>query len=108
MPMTTFDERERAFEHKFQHDQDLMFRIRARRDKLAGQWAAGLLGLTGADAEAYTRQILDTDIATAGPHHIRTRLIDDFRTKGIDISEHRVDKELETLLDTAHQQVMAE
>lgn len=108
MPMTTFDERERAFENKFQHDQDLMFRIRARRDKLAGQWAAGLLGLTGADADAYARQILDADIGTAGPHHIRTRLIDDFRAKGVDISDHRVDKELEDILETAHKQVTAE
>ena len=75
--MTTFDERERAFENKFQHDQDLLFRIRARRDKLAGLWAADLIGLKGAEADAYARQILDADFGTAGPHDIRNRLIAD-------------------------------
>lgn len=108
MPMTTFDERERAFENKFQHDQDLLFRIRARRDKLAGLWAAGLLGLTGADADAYARQIIDTDIGTAGPHDIRTRLAADLHAKGVDISDHRVEKEMAELLDTARQQVAVE
>ena len=54
--MTTFDDREKAFENKFQHDADLLFRIRARRDRLAGEWAADLMGLSGAEAEAYARQ----------------------------------------------------
>ncbi len=106
--MTTFDERERAFENKFQHDQDLLFRIRARRDKLAGLWAAGLLGLSGADADAYARQIVNSDFAATGPHDIRARLTDDLRAKQVDISDHRVDKEMERLLEVARQQVMTE
>lgn len=106
--MTTFDERERAFENKFQHDQDLLFRIRARRDRLAGLWAAGLLGLSGADADAYARQILDADIGTAGQHDIRDRLAGDLHAKGVDISDHRVEKELAALLDVARQQVVQE
>lgn len=106
--MTTFDDREKAFENKFQHDQDLLFRIRTRRDKLAGLWAADLQGLRGAEAEAYARQIVDTDIATPGPHDIRDRLLADLQAKGIDVSEHRVEKELSHLLDLARQQVTAE
>ncbi|WP_448202589.1 DUF1476 domain-containing protein [Azospirillum sp. sgz302134] len=106
--MTTFDERERAFENKFQHDQDLLFRIRARRDRLAGLWAANLLGLAGAEADAYVRHIIDTDIGSAGPHDIRERLSSDLHAKGIDISDHRVERELERLLDVARQQVHAE
>ena len=106
--MTTFDERERAFENKFQHDQDLMFRIRARRDKLAGLWAADLMGLRGADADAYAKQVVATDFGTAGPHDIRTRLCEDLHGKGIDISDHRVDRELERLLAVAHDQVVKE
>mgnify|MGYP001335274706 CR=1 FL=1 len=106
--MTTFDERERAFENKFQHDQDLLFRIRARRDRLAGLWAASLLGLTGVEADAYVRQIIETDFGTAGPHDIRDRLAADLHAKGIDISDHRVEKELVHLLDVARQQVHAE
>ncbi|MGQ9365291.1 DUF1476 domain-containing protein [Azospirillum sp. ST 5-10] len=106
--MTTFDEREKAFENKYQHDQELLFRIRARRDKLAGLWAASLLGLSGADADAYARQIVEADFGTAGPHDIRDRLLDDLRTRGVDISEHRVEKEMDALLATARQQVQTE
>ncbi|WP_431862259.1 DUF1476 domain-containing protein [Azospirillum sp.] len=106
--MTTFDEREQAFENKFQHDQDLLFRIRARRDRLAGLWAADLMGLHGADADAYARQMVEVDFSTSGPHEIRTRIADDLRAKGIDISDHRVEKELERLLSLAHDQVVRE
>lgn len=106
--MTTFDERERAFENLFQHDQELLFRIRARRDKLAGLWAADLLGLSGGEADAYARQVVDTDFGTAGPHDIRTKLLADLQGKGVDISEHRVEKELDHLLVVARQQVVTE
>ncbi|HYG87667.1 MAG TPA: DUF1476 domain-containing protein [Azospirillum sp.] len=106
--MTTFDDREKAFEGKFQHDQDLLFRIRARRGRLAGLWAANLMGLRDAEAEAYARQLVESDIATSGPHEIRTRLLGDLHGKGIDISEHRVEKELEHLFQVAHSQVVRE
>lgn len=103
--MTTFDERERAFENQYQHDQDLLFRIRARRDKLAGLWAADLLGLKGADADAYARQIVESDFGTVGPHDIHERLAKDLHAQGVDISDHRVDKELIHLLEVAAKQV---
>ncbi len=106
--MTTFDDREKAFENKFRHDEDLLFRIRARRDRLAGHWAAGLMGLNGADADAYARQIVDVDIGTPGVHDIRDRLTADLHAKGVDISEHRVEKEMLHLLDLARQQVTTE
>ena len=51
--MTTFDDRERAYETKFAHDADLRFRAEARRNRLLGEWAAGLLGKTGDDARTY-------------------------------------------------------
>ncbi len=106
--MTTFDDRERAFENQFQHDQDLLFRIRARRNKLAGLWAADLMGLTGANADAYARQTVEADFGAAGPHEIRTKLLGDLHGKGIDISEHRIEKELERLFQIAHDQVVKE
>lgn len=106
--MTTFDDREKAFENKFQHDEDLLFRIRMRRDKLAGLWAAGLMGLSGPDADAYARQIVDTDIGTPGPHDIRDRLSADLHAKGVDISDHRVEKEMAHLLELARKQITAE
>ena len=103
--MTTFDDREKAFENKFQHDADLLFRIRARRDRLAGEWAADLMGLSGAEAAAYARQIVDTDIATAGPHDIRDKLCADLNARGVDISEHRVEKQMAHFLDIAREHV---
>jgi hypothetical protein len=106
--MTTFDDRERAFENQFQHDLDLLFRIRARRDRLAGLWAADLMGLTGSEADAYAKQTVETDFGTAGPHELRTRLLGDLQGKGIDISEHRIEKELQHLLQVAHDQVVSE
>lgn len=105
--MTTFDDRERAFENKFQHDQDLLFRIRARRDRLAGLWAADLMGLHGGEADAYARELVETDFG-AGPQDLRTRLVGDLQGKGIDVSAHRVEKELENLLRIAHDQVVRE
>lgn len=104
--MTTFDERERAFENKFQHDEELLFRIRAKRDKLVGLWAAELLGLKEADADAYARQIIDHDIETKGPHDIRDRIVADLKAAQVDISEHRVEKEMDHFLNLAREKVM--
>ena len=64
--MTTFDEREKSFEKKFELDQELQFKVKARRNKLLGLWAAGLLGKTGADAEAYAKEVVAADFEEAG------------------------------------------
>ncbi|CAO3423349.1 DUF1476 domain-containing protein [Azospirillum doebereinerae] len=106
--MTTFDDREKAFEDKFRHDEDVLFRVRMRRDTLAGLWAAGLMGLNTAEAQVYARQIVEVDIGTPGPHDIRDRLAADLHAKGVDISDHRVEREMGHLLTLARQQVNAE
>jgi hypothetical protein len=64
--MTTFDDREHAFEAKFAHDADMQFRAEARRNKLVGLWAAALLGKTGDDAAAYAMSVVSADFAEAG------------------------------------------
>lgn len=106
--MTTFDEREQAFENKFKHDQELLFRIYARRARLAGLWAAELLGLTGDDATAYGKQIVAVDFEEPGHKDIVRKLLADFQAKGVDVSEHRIEKELDSLLETARQQLQSE
>ena len=103
--MTTFDEREKAFENKFQHDQELLFRVRARHGKLAGLWAAGLMGLSGDEAAAYALAIVDSEFGAAGTTGLRDRLVADLMAKGVDVSAHRVDKELNQLLTTAREQI---
>jgi hypothetical protein len=64
--MTTFDDREHAFEAKFAHDAEMKFRAEARRDKLVGLWAAGLLGKSDDEALAYAMSIVSADVAEAG------------------------------------------
>ena len=75
--MTTFDDREHAFEAKFAHDADMQFRAEARRDKLVGIWAAGLLGKSGAEAEAYALTVVRADIAHAGTDDVVAKLAAD-------------------------------
>lgn len=64
--MSTFKDRERGFENKFAHDEEMQFRAVARANKLLGLWAAGLLGKTGADAEAYALEVIKADFEEAG------------------------------------------
>ena len=65
--MTTFDKREDAFEKKFAHDAELRFKAEARRNRMLGTWAAGLLGKRGADADAYVRSVIEADFEQAHP-----------------------------------------
>jgi hypothetical protein len=64
--MKVFDERERGFENKFAHDAELVFRIYARRNRLLGEWAADLLGKTGAERDAYAREVVLSDLKGFG------------------------------------------
>ncbi len=99
--MTTFDEREQAFENKFKHDQELLFRIRARRAKLLGLWAADLLGLKGAEAQAYAMQAVDTDLEHVGSTELIDKIHRDLEQRGLDYSRHRVEREANELLENA-------
>lgn len=106
--MTTFDDREKAFEDKYKKDQELAFRIHARRAKLIGLWAANLMGLTGQDAEAYARQVVETDFQEPGHKDIVRKLLKDFARKGVEMSDHRIEKELEAQFDIARQQILTQ
>lgn len=64
--MTTFDDRETAFENKFAHDAEMNFKAEARRNKLLGLWAADLLGKSGDDVDAYVREVIASDFEEAG------------------------------------------
>ena len=64
--MTTFDDREHAFEAKFAHDEEMKFKAEARRNKLLGLWAAGLMGKTEAEAAEYAREVIKADFEEAG------------------------------------------
>lgn len=93
--MTTFDDRERAFEAKFARDEENAFRITARRNRLAAQWAADLLKLTPAEADAYAKAVVQADFEEAGDEDVIRKLVGDMTSAGIEIDEPGVRAALE-------------
>ena len=79
--MTTFDDREHAFEAKFAHDAEMVFRAEARRNKLVGLWAAELLGKTGSDADAYAIEVVKSDFEEAGHEDVVRKVAYDLEGK---------------------------
>ena len=103
-----FDDREKAFEAKFAHDEELRFKIVNRRNKLVGLWAAGEMGLTGAAAEAYAKQVVIADLAEAGDEDVVRKVQADFTAKGIARSDHLIRLKIAECLEAATDQVMHE
>ncbi|HZP20293.1 MAG TPA: DUF1476 domain-containing protein [Bauldia sp.] len=103
--MTTFDKRKDAFESKFAHDAELQFKAESRRNKLLGLWAAGLLGKTGAEAEAYAREVIAADFEKAGEEDVFLKIRRDFDAKGVQQSDHQIRRTMADLMQTAIAQV---
>lgn len=106
--MTTFDQREKAFEKKFEHDQELQFKANARRNKMLGLWAAGLMGKTGADAEAYAKEVVVADMEKPGHHDVVEKLVRDLAAAGKPTEDHTIRKQSERLMVEAKAQIMKE
>jgi hypothetical protein len=106
--MTTFDEREKAFEKKFEHDQDLQFKTTARKNKLLGLWAAGLMGKSGADAEAYAKEIVVAAVDKRGDREVIEKLAKDLAAAGKPTEEHTIRRQSERLMVEAKEQIMKE
>ena len=106
--MTTFDERESAFEKKFEHDQELQFKVTARKNKLLGLWAAGLMGKSGADAEAYAKDVVMADFEKPGDDDVVGKLVKDLAAAGKPTEDHTIRKQGERLMAEAKKQIMAE
>jgi hypothetical protein len=103
--MTTFDKREEGFEKKFAHDEELQFKAMARRNKLLGLWAAGLLGKSGADAEAYAKEVVVADFEEAGDADVLHKVAKDLAAKGV--TEQQIRAQMNELLTTAVKQIQA-
>jgi hypothetical protein len=99
--MSTFDKREENFEAKFAHDEELRFKAHARRNKLAGQWAAEKLGLAGAEAEAYASNIVTIDLDKPDSDRVFSQIRKDFDAKGVAQSDHQIRRTLEECLEKA-------
>lgn len=105
--MTTFDKREDAFEKQFAHDEELKFKAEARRNKLLGLWAAEKLGKSGADADAYAKEVVAADFEEAGDADVLRKVLGDLSSKGAAVTEAEVRAKMSELLATAVAQIKA-
>ena len=106
--MSGMDDREKGLEGKYAHDQEIEFKAMARRNKLLGLWAAGLMGIEGDDAAAYAKTVVIADFEEAGDDDVFRKVRGDLDAKKIDLSDHLLRKEMDDLLITAREQVMTE
>lgn len=106
--MTTFEDREKGFERKFAHDEELKFKATARRNKLLGLWAAEQLGLSGDEAQAYAKDVVKADLAEPGEEDVFRKLRADFDAKGIAQSDHQIRRMMGDLMAEAVHQLETE
>jgi hypothetical protein len=104
--MTTFNDRERAFETKFAHDEEIRFKIIARRNRLLGQWAARQMGLSEAEADSYARDVVRSDFEEAGDHDVVRKVLGDLTAAGIECDEAKVVEALRNKEIEARRQII--
>ncbi len=88
--MTTFDERQRSAEARYAREQEFAFKAQTRAAKLLGLWAAEQLGLSGAEAESYARDVVRADFTEAGIEDVVRKVKADFDVKGVDVTDHAI------------------
>ncbi len=106
--MTDFKDRERAEEAKYAMDEDTAFRVAARRNRLLGEWAAGLMSLTPEETEAYKKAVVQADFEEAGDEDVIRKLLGDLTQADCDVDEATVRAKLEELAVEARRQYMSE
>ena len=104
--MTTFDDRERAFETKFAHDEEMKFRITARRNRLLGEWAARQMGLSDAESDSYAKDVVRSDFEEAGDHDVVRKVLGDLTAAGIECDEATIQQALRNKEIDARRQII--
>jgi len=104
--MTTFDDRERAFETKYARDEEMQFRIIARRNRLLGEWAARLMGLSDAEAESYAKDVIRADFEEAGDEDVIRKVLGDLTSAGVDADEAKIRETLDHKSVEARRQII--
>ena len=104
--MTDFNDRERGEEAKFAHDEDMAFRIAARRNRLLGQWAAAKMGLTAEETDAYAKEVVQAEFEEAGDEDVIRKVLGDLTSAGCEIDEAGVRAALEDRNIEARRQLM--
>lgn len=104
--MTTFDDRERAFETKFARDEEMAFRVTARRNRLLGQWAAAKMNLTPEETDAYAKAVVQADFEESGDGDVIRKLLGDLTAAGVEVDDDVVRKAVEDMSVEARRQLM--
>ncbi|TGX50270.1 DUF1476 domain-containing protein [Sphingomonas gei] len=104
--MTTFDDRERGFEAKFAHDEDIAFRIAARRNRLLGQWAAAKMKLTPEETDAYAKAVVQADFEEAGDEDVIRKLLGDLLAAGVEVDDATIRSAIQEQTIEARRQLM--
>ena len=104
--MTTFDDRKDAFETKFARDEEMAFRVTARRNRLVGAWAAAKMGLTPEEADAYAKAVVQADFEEAGDEDVVRKLVGDLTAAGVDVDGATVRRALDEQMVEARRQLM--
>ncbi len=103
--MAGFDDRQKGFESKFAHDQELQFKAMARRNKLLGLWAAEKMGISGDAAAEYAKEVVKADFEEPGDEDVFRKVRGDFDAKSIDQSDHQIRRTMEELMGEAVRQI---
>ena len=106
--MTDFNDREKAAEAKFAHDEEMHFRVHARRNRLLGQWAAEQMGLSAVEGEAYAKSVVQADFEESGDEDVVRKLLGDLTSAGVELSESDVRTALEAKSVEAKRALMGE
>jgi len=104
--MSQFSDRERAFETKFARDEDMQFRIMARRNRLLGEWAARLMGLTDEEGESYAKDVIRSDFEEAGEQDVIRKVLGDLTAAGVECDEDKVVEALRNKEIEARRQII--
>src|SRR5579885_2606351 len=103
--MTNFEDREKGFENKFAHDEELRFKATARRNKLLGHWAAGKLGIDGPAADAYAKEVVLADFEQEGEEDVFQKVRRDFDAKKVALGDQDIRKAMIDLMGQAIEQI---
>lgn len=104
--MTTFDNREKGFEAKFAHDEEMVFRVTARRNKLTGLWAAAKMGLTPEETDSYAKSVVQADFEEVGDEDVVRKLMGDLTSAGVETNDEEIRKALSDFTVEARRQLM--
>ena len=104
--MADFKDREKGFENKFAHDQEMMFRITARRNRLVGEWAAGLMGLTAEETDAYAKAVVQADFEEVGDDDVIRKVHGDLAAAGQDVDTDAIRAKLDEMTIEARRQLI--